>query len=550
MADNTTPDTTDAGAQAPDIRGTLLAYLTKMAPDAPDATKVQIVNTVKDEYAKAGKDVNTEPLQSVIGVINTAMQNVAKTAPAPSQGTLATQTVQDTAPTPQPSLGSAADVNKSIASMPTLGTPPTQTGAPQDVLAQGTGYMANRMNTADPAAYQQALMDQYKALGGGGAGDIVRGLGAIASGFSGNQAAAGNLLAQQEKLAAMPAAAIKGAGELAQTQMTGANAALGSATAGNAAIAKLDMDKRAFVTDQMTKGLALEQATTAWDQVGKNLYDPKSTSSTISQQLAEQAMGLKAGTLAGHSAAQISQEVAGMKPATELQKQYYDQFIAKENADSARMTAASGAAATNLGTKLVSGATQGGTVLPQGMNLSVGAGPASLSPSPATTGAQTGGAEMINKTRNQVQAYTTSGVGTAIDTALSTLGSAKLLDTGIVGTQLAKLSPTTASALKANLSTYYQTQGLTPEASDAQAATIFAMTPARATQRLAQIKAANQAATKSLPAMEQHQAKTGSLLGFTPQSEQQFYSPRTGQVISGHQDEARAAGYIPLTGVQ
>jgi hypothetical protein len=463
--------------------------------------------------------------------------------------------------------GKTPNDGAAIAALPTLplqnsGTAaPLQTAAPTDQMFAGSGPTAQLLGAQDPRilAQAQALANQRNNVGNNWTQFGNAAQAAVSEGLGGNKGAMAANQKHQEELNSSEATQAGARAAGAREALTSAGSALTTNTNANATANKLAMDKAAFLQDYQTKGLSLEQAQTAWDSVGRTQYDPHSTSSVISQRMAEQMMGLPKGSLDGHSAAQINAEVQSFKPATEIQKQFYDQLIAKMNADSNRMLASANAGATNLGTRLVSAATQGGTVVPPGMNLSVGAGPASITPSPAVTGTQSGAADQVVGLRKGVNAYETGGVGTSTNTAMSSLRAASLIDTGIPGKYLSKIGPAQAAQLRTTLigQQMAQNPGMKPEeAAGAADALLKSSTPGTLMQQLA-IGQANYLANKQahLPAQEAYLKDHGSLQGFTPPVVGKFWNPKTGKVVISTEPAKdgpalEKSGFKPITGAQ
>jgi hypothetical protein len=450
----------------------------------------------------------------------------------------------------------------------------------QDSLYTTPGGTADRLAYSDPKAY----LEQAKAAALRNVQDPVgRGLSAIGAAYAqglGGQAGAVEANAKRNREEDMAYAnAIKNAQDMANQGLGAANEVAKTQSSVGKEQAQLQMEKEKFITDQRKNNVSAEQAEVAWNSVGKNLYDASSTSSVLSQRLAEQAMGLKAGALDGHSAAQIAAEVQGVKPATELQKQYYDQLIAKINADSQRMTAVAGANLSNAqagqvktGTNLTTEATgvgPTGVVNPEkadkvlggqgGTTVTIGPGGASIGPSASNVANQNAGSDTLKKQREAITSYNNAGVGVAVDTALKKLGPGSLKDTGKIGDFLSKASPTDAAGIKSALINYYTSQGQDPKTAQASAQNIFDMTPMRATQALAQIKAAQMQTRVHLDSNERYAAANGgSLVGAPIPQISYYYNPKPiqtkdGKIISAgdvimnsNPNEAPPAGYIPL----
>ena len=550
MTAATATDSTDDNKDSsdPTLPGPqLMAYVKSIMPTADPADIVKGAVAAKKQFPNITDDQIIQGFMAAKqgGAVAPDAAPQAAQAPAdPNNVTLPPTTI--TAPAQQPVTGVAP------------------TAAAQDAMYQGNGPTANRLNAIDPAAYKAAAADLANQQGANGGlfNSVARLVGNVGAGAGGTLDS--YLKRQAEQDAAARTGAVKGAADLANTGLTAANNTLNQSTATQTAQAKLAMDQKTFLQDYALKGLSVDQQQAAWD-VGQKLYDPTSTASTLTQRLAEQALGLKQGNLDGHSAAQITAELKGMDPALVINKQAYDQLIAKENADSNSISAAAGAnqanaaaAATNLGTKLISNATNGGTTVPVGMNLSVGAGPASLSPNAATTVPQQGGAEQTVALRNGMQHWDQAGVGTATDTALNTLKIATLKDTGKPGAWLSQIPATQAQSIRAALIGQQQAAnpGMTADQAASNADTLMKSgTAVQLRQQLALGKA-TQAAKKSVlvPAQEAYLQQHGNLIGFQEPAMAKYWDPQTGKVAIGTTPADIAtlekSGYRPLTGAQ
>lgn len=545
----------------------LFAFLKSQLPQLSDADVQKMYSDVSAQVKSSGQDLSTLPpaqqaqiFKSVLGANKGGAQaggsqgSPAQSGQAPTQDSApadpnaqAPQQVNVTAKAPP-------SVDAQIAAMPSAPTAPNPNAGALDALYAGQGPTARRLAVSDPDAVAKAQAALYAAQGGAG-GQAANYFSAIVNAAGGNT---DQVKAAQERIAANnvgnTTGLLKDQQAAATTGLANANAALTTGTATQVAAQKLDMEKREFITKMGAANLSLEQAQKAWDDVGSKLYSPESTSSVISQRLAEQAMGLPKGSLDGHSAAQIAAEVSGLKPATELQKQYYDQLIAKQNADSSRITAVAGArnananaGATELGTNIVSNATNGGTTVPAGSNISVSAGPASLTPSPATTGVQGGAADQINGLRKQVSGYDTSGAGQAIDTALNASKGTSGFGTLTLGQKLSAL-PGGTQAFKSSVTQYYVNQGMKPQDAAAQADELINLRGDVAAQRLAQIKATQGISKATLNAQEKYLQEHGSLAGFNAPYAKAYRNRQTGQVIiSDDPKDQIPGGFIPVT---
>lgn len=523
----------------------LFAYLKSVIPDVRDDDIVKGYGEAETALQAQGKSMKDLPLPQLASSLKAAI-TAAGQPPA--------QSVEVTGKRPTP--------DAQIAAMPgPAGQAPQPTAASQDALYAGSGPTATRLNTSDPAALEAAQKALYEKQGGNnGLYRFMSGIGAATREGLGGQAGAmeANRKFFNDLDTANTTGLVKSKQDLASKGLGDANAALSTAGAVKTQADKLEMDKKQFILDMQTKGLNLEQQQKAWDEVGSKLFDVNGPLAKITQDLASKALGVDAKSLAGLSPAELAGVIQHAKPVTELQNQAQTQLQNIFNGLTARIGTNAAAAAnyaqarsTNLGTDLVKNATKNGTELPAGLNLAVSAGPASLQPSPAVTGQQVGAADIINKMRAQTQTFLTSGISTAIDTAMSRLGDAKLLDTGVMGQQLAKLGVTDAAGIKSAISSYYQAEGMDPKAADAQADSIFNMTPARATAALAAIKAANQTKLIALPKMEEHVKKNGNFNGFKSPAMRQFYNPKTGDVIvSDDPKDVAPAGYKPIAGVK
>lgn len=527
MADDT-QDSTDNGLSAPPqgVNPQLFVLLKQKFPTMSDS---DIATAIKTSDAQAIQNGQKPPSQQDIGSVNAAIGAGQQQAAS-----------QNGSPVPTPAAQPAAP-----------------TAAAQDLLYQGNGPTANRLNAIDPAAIRDAYMKQYVAQGGGNTtnqmGDLFGA--SVRAGIGGmGQAAMTDYQNKWNTINGLPAAGEKAAQDAANTGLTAANNTAKTTQENNTAASQLDMAKKKFVTDMGLANLNLDQQSTAWNAV-KGIYDPTSTSSKINQSLAAQMMGLPTSTFTGQSAAEIAAEVKNLDPALAVNKQAYDQLIAKMNADSGRITASAGAAssyanagATNLGTNLVKSATNGGTTLPAGMNLSVGAGPASLTPSPAVTGAQTGAATTTNDQRSQVTAYQNNGTDRAVNGALSTLKGASFVDTGTLGDYLNKIPNSNAQQIQGQLTQYYMSKGMTPEQAQQQTTTLFQSSPRIAYKQILGIKANNEVQKQTLADQDSFVKNSGSLTGYQPKQYIPFFNPSSGDIKLGDSPNDRPKNYIDVTG--
>lgn len=537
----------------------LFSYLKSQLPGAKDEDIIagwQQAEKQQNAQGRSLKDVPPEQFAQAFKAGLAAQGQVPQ--PAPTQS-LAPVTVTGKATTP----------DQTIAAMPTTPGAPTAGGQPLDALYGGKGPTANRLNASDPALMNDAAAQLYQKQGGNSALRQFTNAAAAAvqEGLGGSK---GAILANQKRQDEMDAAAttgaVKSAQELGSKGLSDANSALTASTNATTAANQLQMDKAKFVVEQQGRGLSLEQAQTAWDEVGSKLYDKQGPLAKITQDLAAKALGVESKTLDGLSPAELNGVVQHSKPTTDLQNQAQTQFQNIYNGVTSRIGAVAGAnqanagaAATNLGTTIVGNATQGGKVVPPNMNLSVGAGPASMSPSPAVTAVQQGGANSAVDLRKGVQHYDQTGVGTATDTALQALSYASLKDTGVPGQYLSKLPTAQAQSIKAALIGQQMAASPGMDAASASAnaeAFMKSGTPTQLRQQLALGKA-NQAANKSvvLPAQEAYLQQHGSLQGFNEPSVGKFWNPRTGAVTISTDPAADGAtlsknGFVPITGVK
>jgi hypothetical protein len=449
----------------------------------------------------------------------------------------------------------------------------------QDSLYTTPGGTANRLAYSDPTAYLQAA----KAAAERNVQDPVgRGLSSIGAAYAqGLGGQAGAVDANNKRMAENDmsyANAIKSAQDMANQGLGAANEVAKTQSSVGKEQAQLSMEKEKFITDQRKNNVSADQAEAQWNTL-KPQYDVGSTSSAISQHLAEQTLGMKTGALKDHTAAMIAAEVATMKPVTDLQKQYYDQLLAKIGKDNETRTSIANAGLTNAqaaqtktGNVITTGVTGAGPngvedqskldkLSSGGQQVTVGPSGASVGPSTANIANQSAGSETLKNQRNQITAYNNAGVGVAVDTALKKLGPGSLLDTGKVGDWLAKASPTDAAGIKGSLINYYTSLGQSAEQAQASAQNIFDMTPMRATQALAQIKAAQMQTRVHLDSNERYaQANGGSLVGSQIPQISYYYNPKpiktadgkivsAGNVIMNSDSSATPpAGYVPLTG--
>ena len=234
------------------------------------------------------------------------------------------------------------------------------------------------------------------------------------------------------------------------------------------------------------------------------------------------------------------------------------------DADTARISAVANAglthaqtAQTQLGTKVLNTATNGGTTVPAGSNIGINVGGASITPSPATTGAQTGAAERTNALSGGVQAYETNGVGAATDIALKALAPATLKDTGKPGAWLSTVTPTQAAQVRTAIrgQVMAANPGMSAADADKQAETLLSSsTPTTLRQQLANGKA-NYLENKQvrLPAQQDFLAKNNGQGNFeaTYVPPARFWNPKTGEVklsTTPQQDAAtlQQGGFVPL----
>lgn len=566
-------DTQNSGLPAGLTPG--LFTILKNATGKSDQEVISGYKQASDAASAEGADLSSVPEQTqaqffmkILGASNSGQQIQKPVNEAPAQPT---QTQKVTNPATAP--GTVPPASGQAPQVPLANV--------QDSLYTTPGGTANRLAYSDPTAYLQAA----KAAAERNVQDPVgRGLSAIGAAYSqglGGQAGAVDANAKRNRDEDMAYAnAIKNAQDMANQGLSAANAVATTQSTVGKEQAQLGMEKEKFITDQRKNNISAEQAEANWGAM-KPQYDANSTSSAISQHLAEQVLGMKAGSLKDHSAAQIAAEVAGMKPTTELQKQYYDQLMAKIGKDNETRTSIAGANLSNAqagqvqtGTNLTTAATgvgPTGIVNPEkadkvlngqgGTQVTIGPGGASIGPSASNVANQNAGSDTLKKQRDAITGYNNAGVGVAVDSALKKLGPGSLLDTGKVGDFLSKASPTDASGIKSALVNYYTSQGQDPKTAQASAQNIFDMTPMRATQALAQIKASQMQTRVHLDSNERYAAQNGgSLVGAPIPQISYYYNPKPiktkdGKIVSAgdvimnsNPNEAPPAGYIPLTG--
>ena len=425
--------------------------------------------------------------------------------------------------------------------------------AQQDAIFAGSGGTAARLAPTDPKAVAAAQAALY-AKGGGDAGQSALRLGAVLQGFGGNhQAAADQLKQAREMDAANTVGLNKAQMEAGTTGINNANSVLSTGTQAGVAQGDLDMRRRQFVLDQQKRGVDVAQAQANWDAAAP-FFDPTSHESDATKAYAApflHAMGMSPSMVNGMSGAQVTKMVELNQPAFESWAKKNGVDTSWYNAITSRITGSASANATNLGTKLLSTATNGGTSVPTGMNLSIGAGPASLSPSPATTGVQSGAADAVNSLRKQVTNWDTSGAGNASGIALKTLSVAGLKDTGVPGAYLSRITPTDAAAIKTALIGQVQSAnpGMDPAAAEKSADTLMKTgTPARIAQQLASAKAQQMAnKTVILPAQEAWLKTHGDLTGFVPPKHTKYWNPSTGQTAIATEGDKAPKGWLPIS---
>jgi hypothetical protein len=524
----------------------LFSYLKQAIPGVDDTMLLQGYEQAKQASKANGVDLDSIPPQQVAQAFKSIIGASKNPPPAEAPATAGLDPV-------------------AITGKPAVPVP-AQGAAAQDALYAGNGPTATRLNTSDPTLQAKAAQELYHKQGGDNqAYRIASDFAAHTRANLGGQAGAveANAKRWNDLDTARTTGNVAAQQEMAGKGMTAANAVLTTATDTNKSNVELDMKKKAFLIDQRLKGVGADQAEASWD-AAKDLYDPNTPSSHAVIAMAKpflESLGIDSKMLHGLPGMQVQAIITGNQAAfddwakkTGLDTNNYNALTGRITANAGAGLAGAQTGQVQLGTKIANTATEGGTKIPSGSNISVGAGPVSITPSPATTGAQAGAATMQNDLRKKVTDYDTNGVGRSIDAVLAKMPNAGILDTGLVGDRL-KFIPSEAQALKGGLNAYYTSKGMDPTAAAKAADEIFALTPKNAVKRLAQIKADQLVSNATLKAMEDHTNKNGSLTGFTPPKISTYYNPKTGKVVTSDDPKGDAAGlksggYYPITGAQ
>ena len=555
-----TTNTDNSSVKAPAI---LYSAIKSQYPDMPEDKIAQAAQKITDITTAAGHDITTVPPQQLVGLVNEMATAHKASKLAPITATAAP-------------VANANDVAEDAAPGAVANAAQPQ-GAPSDPINAAAGnpnFIKQAAAANDPALYNSAADELYRRQGGDSM--ITRGLGGLAAAagaYGGNQNAVKDYNDRWNAIdTAHTTGKIKEAADLANKGLGAVGTAVTAGQGVNASQSKVNQDKADFLQAFQAKGLTLDQGLKAWDS-NKHLFDPDSSDSTLAQKLTEQALGLKSGDLKGHTAFDLSQTLKTLDPAQAVNKQAFDQLSTKFNNDTARLTAAVNAHKTNveaagLGQQqnIVGGATgvgPGGAAVPtnpvlqgavgQGgpVAIDIGPGGASLHANAGTVAGQTGAADLTNKTRADVTAYQSNGTDQAIDSGLTSLRKAGILQTGKAGTALQAIPSSTAQKITQTLSQLYRSQGLSEAEAQARAANDFTASPKLVYDKLLSLKSANAVKTRQLKDADAYKAThNGSLDGFTPGKYVPYYNPANHDVRAGLPEEsgdAASHGYKNVT---
>lgn len=278
--------------------------------------------------------------------------------------------------------------------------------------------------------------------------------------------------------------------------------------------------------------------------------DPNSTTSQSAQDIAAGTLN-KLGysmdeinhMISGKSAVYINNLLTGIIPNSTAVIQGRAN-VAKTAAE-AGLTGAQ-TAQTQLGTNLVSNATQGGTTVPAGMNLSISAGGANMAPSPYVTGTQTAAASAQSNDQNQATVAANTGMDQLSSGLLAKsynqLKAAGPSATGVSQNWLADFTPGEAEKVKSQLhqlvsaeQQYQNAAGVnTIKDVDAEVSRLMKLSAPAFQSEMARLNEQITRQAGMVNARNTYQQQNGSIAGFNPANETNkvyMVNPATGKAV-------------------
>ncbi len=463
----------------------------------------------------------------------------------------------------------------------------TVTGARPRLTTTVNPYAGTTQETGNPDAPNAAAISQFdpKALqaaqaafnkqyadtqGNRTLGNILAGLG---SGHSGGRTMDFNEKIKEEQLKHMYDTTLGAQGRL-QAQATAGESALTSAQAREEAAGKFTGTQR-----EMQQKLDLTQFSV---DAQKRINDPNSNESRLAKQMyidqirvggraptADEVKALSNATAAEIMGFMDPKVMAAFKERSNIglqgaQGEQARGIAARDRAEGRRIDAATpGVAATSAITEAAAGSVIGpdGKLQPlPGSNISLQAGPASITPSPLTTGQQASGAEASARDQKQATVATNTKMPELSSDLLKVATIGDSSPTGLASPWMSRLTPGQMEQARARLEQivsakmqYDEAAGMnTIKDRDAEVMRMSILSRGAFQSEMARLNEQLTRQGEMLKSRNEYQQKNGTSAGFDPSSvvgKTYMVNPKTGQALFDNltpeqMKSARAAGYM------